>query len=114
MSDQENELPSIDMTSQADQEFMDADVEPGRFDPVEHYEQTLEYFEEKGWDTSKLEPPEGYEEAESMTDLSELKQQLTPRGKKILEATIERKGEEWVAENKDLILAQARQVGMEE
>lgn len=51
----------IDMTSQADQEFMDAEAEPAEFDEVAHYEQLVERYEENGWDTSDLEPPEGYE-----------------------------------------------------
>jgi len=46
-----------------------------------------------------------------VSDLSELKKELTPRGQEILEETIDRKGEEWVAEHKDLILAQAKKVG---
>lgn len=46
-----------------------------------------------------------------MTDLSDLKKKLTPRGQQILEKTVERKGEEWVEEHKDLILAQAKMVG---
>lgn len=47
-----------------------------------------------------------------MTDLRDLKQQLTPEGQQILEATVERKGEEWVEDHADLVLAQARKVGM--
>jgi len=46
-----------------------------------------------------------------MTDLRNLKQKLTPRGREILENTINEKGEEWVAEHEDLILAQAKKVG---
>ena len=46
-----------------------------------------------------------------MTNLSDLKEQLTPQGQEILEETIERKGEEWIVENRDLILAQAKKVG---
>jgi len=46
-----------------------------------------------------------------MTDLSRLKEKLTPEGQEILEETIDRKGEEWVAEHEDLILAQAKKVG---
>jgi hypothetical protein len=49
-----------------------------------------------------------------MTDLSDLKQKLTPRGQEILESTIEERGEEWVAEHESLVLAQARKVGMTE
>jgi hypothetical protein len=47
-----------------------------------------------------------------MTDLSGLKQKMTPRGRQILEQTIERKGAEWVKEHEDLVLAQAWMVGM--
>jgi hypothetical protein len=46
-----------------------------------------------------------------MTDLSDLKRQLTPKGREILKKTIKEKGEEWVAEHEDLILAQAKKVG---
>ncbi|ACV10285.1 hypothetical protein Huta_0096 [Halorhabdus utahensis DSM 12940] len=49
-----------------------------------------------------------------MTDLRDLRQQLTPEGQQILEETVERKGEEWVREHADLVLAQARKVGMVE
>ena len=49
-----------------------------------------------------------------MTDLRDLRQKLTPKGQQILEATVGRKGEEWVEENADLVLAQARMVGMVE
>lgn len=48
---------------------------------------------------------------QGMTDLSDLKEKLTPKGQEILEETIERKGEKWVMENEDLILAQAKKVG---
>jgi hypothetical protein len=51
---------------------------------------------------------------EYMTDLSDLKQKLTPRGQEILESTIEERGEEWVAEHESLVLAQAKKVGMVE
>lgn len=47
-----------------------------------------------------------------MTELDELKQTLTPRGQQVLEDTVDRKGEEWVLENKELILAQAELVGL--
>jgi hypothetical protein len=47
-----------------------------------------------------------------MTDLSGLKQKMTPGGRQILEETVERKGEEWVEQNADLILAQAKKVGL--
>ncbi|QSG16354.1 hypothetical protein [Halapricum desulfuricans] len=46
-----------------------------------------------------------------MTDLSSLKEKLTPKGQDLLEVTIDRKGKEWVAEHEDLILAQAKKVG---
>jgi hypothetical protein len=49
-----------------------------------------------------------------MTDLRDLRQQLTPKGQQILEDTIDRKGEEWVEDHADLVLAQARKVGMVE
>jgi hypothetical protein len=53
-----DDQPTIDMTSQEDQAFMDAEADPNNFDPVEHYERLVEEFEEKGWDTSVLKPPE--------------------------------------------------------
>jgi hypothetical protein len=46
-----------------------------------------------------------------MTDLSDLKRKLTPKGREILKETIKEKGEEWVAEHEDLILGQAKKVG---
>ena len=49
-----------------------------------------------------------------MTGLRDLRQQLTPRGRQILEDTVERKEEEWVKDHADLVLAQARKVGMVE
>lgn len=49
-----------------------------------------------------------------MTDLRNLRQQLTPEGQQILDETVERKGEEWVEDHADLVLAQARKVGMVE
>lgn len=49
-----------------------------------------------------------------MTEINGLKQKLTPRGQEVLEKTVERKGEEWVEENSDMILAQAEMVGMTE
>jgi hypothetical protein len=47
-----------------------------------------------------------------MTELSEMKQKLTPRGRQILDQTVQRKGQKWVEENSDLILSQAELVGM--
>lgn len=49
-----------------------------------------------------------------MTDLRDLRQKLTPEGQQILEETVERKGEVWVEDHADLVLAQARKVGMVE
>jgi hypothetical protein len=53
----------IDMTSKADQSFMsaEADTDMGGPTAAERYEARLERYEENGWDTSNLEPPEGYE-----------------------------------------------------
>jgi hypothetical protein len=47
-----------------------------------------------------------------MTELADLKQKLTPNGRQILEKTVERKGEKWVKENQEMVLAQAELVGM--
>jgi hypothetical protein len=68
MSEQEtDDNPTIDMTSEADQAFMDAESEPGSgHDKVAHYERILERFKENGWDTSRLEPPEGYSGGEEI------------------------------------------------
>lgn len=52
------------MTSEADQSFLDAEADKGGIDEVEHYKQTVEYFEERGWDTDRLQKPEGYNEGE--------------------------------------------------
>jgi hypothetical protein len=45
-----------------------------------------------------------------MTDLRDLGQQLTPEGQQIMEATVERR----VKDHADLVLAQARKVGIVE
>lgn len=62
MSDRD-ELPEIDMTSQADQEFMDANAEPEPFDEWEHFWGIVEYYEERGWDASGLHIPGSVSEA---------------------------------------------------
>lgn len=60
-TDETEELPVIEMTSEADQSFMDMNVDPGEQGPdkQQRYEERLERYREKGWDTSSLRPPEG-------------------------------------------------------
>lgn len=58
--------------------------------------------------------PKIWARLQRMTDLRDLRQLLTPEGQQILEDTVERKGEEWVENHADLVLDQARKVGMVE
>jgi len=47
-----------------------------------------------------------------MTETNGDKQNRTPKEKQILEVVKERKGEDWVAEHEELILMDARRVGV--
>lgn len=67
-TDDTDDLPSIDMTGERDQAFMDTEAAPSTYDAQEHYERLVAEFEEKGWDPSVLEPPDDGEGAAGETE----------------------------------------------
>jgi len=53
--------PTIDMTSEKDQSFMDADYEEEESDYAQKFIDRVQRYRENGWDTSGLEAPDEFD-----------------------------------------------------
>ena len=119
-----DENPTIDMTSEADQSFMDTEAEPQATDHAQKFKERVWRYREHGWDTSGLHAPDEFEgdgpedvppkEEESRSDtgqLEDIKQKMAPEGRQYIENLRERKSVEWVQKQEKHILTQARKMG---